>query len=68
MFAAVSSKQIAAFFRLSSSGSLFSNIEKAAMTFSNGKGGKSSAKLPQIAITGTPSGVLFATPIGALPA
>ena len=37
------------------------------MTFSNGKGGKSSAKLPQIAITGTPFGVLFATPIGALP-
>ena len=43
-------------------------MEKAATIFSNGKGGKSSDKLPQIARTGTPLGVLFATPIGAFPA
>ena len=47
------------FFKLSSKGSLFSKIEKTAWIFSNGRGGKSSARLPQIAITGTPTGVLL---------
>ena len=42
-------------------------MEKAAIIFSNGRFGKSSARLPQMAITGIPFGVLLATPIGAFP-
>lgn len=42
-------------------------MEKAPTIFSNGRLGKSSARLPQIAMTGIPFGVRLATPIGAFP-
>ena len=67
IFLAVKRRFSLAFFRSWSKLSGCFVMEKAPTIFSNGRLGKSSARLPQIAMTGIPYGVRLAPPIGAFP-